>query len=56
MIRKIANPSRLTQTLRYNYTPVSNYQLQNKINPVVSVTLGNEKETLFDLQFRVHYL
>ena len=38
--------------LKYNYTPVSNYKLQNKVNPIIAITLGNSKQSL-DLHFRV---
>jgi len=57
MIRKVVNnKSGLILGLKYNYTPVSNYKIQNKINPIVSVTLGNDGQTLFDLHFRVKLL
>ncbi len=54
MIRKVVNnKSGLLLGLKYNYTPVSNYQIQNKVNPIISVTLGNDSHALFDIHFRV---
>ena len=50
-ITKKANT--LLLALRYNYTPVSCYEIQNKVNPVVSVTLAHKQES-YQLQFRVH--
>ena len=38
--------------LQYKYTPVSNFEIQNKVNPIVAVTLGYQKHVL-DLHFRV---
>ena len=42
----------LLLSLKYNYTPISNYEIQNKINPVIAISLGNQKNH-FDLHFRV---
>ena len=54
MMRKIASSkTSLLLGLRYLYTPVSNYEIQNKVNPIVAVTLGTDKEKLLDLHFRV---
>jgi hypothetical protein len=54
MLRKFANcKNGLLLGLKYRYTPVSNYQIQSKVNPIVAVTLGNDKEKLLDIHFRV---
>ena len=45
----------LLLNLQYNYTPVSNFEIQNKVNPVVAITLGYQKHSL-DLHFRVTFL
>jgi len=42
----------LLVNLQYNYTPVSNFEIQNKVNPIVAITLGYQRHTL-DLHFRV---
>jgi len=42
----------LLLSLRYNYTPVSNYEIQNKPNPVISICLANNDQA-YNLQFRV---
>ena len=34
---------RLTHSNIFQYTPVSTFKIQNKINPIVSVTIGNKK-------------
>jgi len=53
-MRKIVSQAApLLTKLRYSYIPVSTYKIQNKPNPIVAVTLGNDKQTLFELQFRV---
>lgn len=53
-MRKIVSQgSPLLTKLRYNYVPVSTYKIQNKPNSIVAVTLGTDKQTLFDLHFRV---
>ena len=43
----------LLLALRYNYTPVSTYEVQNKPNPVISITLSHQSQA-YKLQFRVH--
>jgi hypothetical protein len=54
MMKKIiVSRTALQFALKYNYTPVSNYQIQNKVNPIVSVTFGTDSATLFDIHFRV---
>lgn len=43
-MRKLVNNANvLLVRQRYNYTPVSNYEVQKKTNPIISVTLGNDK-------------
>ena len=43
----------LVRKIRYNYTPVSTYKIQNKPNPIIAVTFGNDTGSLLDFQFRV---
>jgi hypothetical protein len=52
-MRKIVASAGLTLRLKHNYTPVSNFQIQNKTNPIVAVSIGSDREKLFDLHFRV---
>lgn len=43
----------LTQSLRYAYTPMSCYKIENKINPILSVTFGDNTKELIELHIRV---
>ena len=46
-MRKVINKTnQLLQKMKYNYTPVSNYEIQNKINPIIAVTVGDQKSTI----------
>jgi hypothetical protein len=49
MRKFVSQGSPLLIKLKYNYIPVSLYKIQNKPNPIVAVTIGNDKQTLFDL-------
>jgi len=53
MRKFVSQASPLLTKVKYNYIPVSLYKVQNKPNPIVAVTIGNDSYTLFDLQFRV---
>ena len=53
MRKLIASRGSLLLKTRFNYVPVSNYEVQRKQNPVIEVSLGNDKGKLFDLHFRV---
>lgn len=46
--------SSLLRKVRYNYIPVSCYELKNKVNPVVGVKIGNNEAEFCELEFRVH--
>lgn len=56
MIKIAASCRGLTFGLKYRYTPVSNYEVQHKVNPIIAVTIGSDHAELFDLHFRVHHL
>jgi len=53
MRKLIGRKSGLLLRQKYNYIPVSNYEIQKKTNPVIEVSIGSEGRKLFDLQFRV---
>lgn len=53
MRKLIAREGSLLLKTRFNYIPVSNYEVQRKQNPIIEVTLGNDAGKLFDLHFRV---
>lgn len=53
MRKLIGRKSGLLLRQKYNYVPVSNYEIQKKINPVIEVSIGDGSSKLFDLQFRV---
>ena len=43
----------LTLNVRRAYTPVSNYEIQKKPNPVIAVNFTANNRPSFDLHFRV---
>ena len=45
--------SSLLMNMQYRYTPVSNFEIQKKVNPIIAVTLGYQKH-VFDFHFRVY--
>lgn len=53
MRRIIERGNSLILKSKYNYVPVSNYEVQRKPNPIIEVTLGSDTGKLFDLHFRV---
>ena len=54
MIKFLTKKTPITFNCKYTYLPPSCYDISTKPNPVVSVTLGNSKVTVCDLQFRVN--
>lgn len=56
-MRKLISGGRsLLLKTRYNYIPVSNYEVQRKSNPVIEVTLANSAGKQLDIHFRVRIL
>lgn len=49
-----AKTSAIIQKLRYNYIPPSCYNISDKVNPVLRLTLGNANANLFTMNIRVN--
>lgn len=54
MMRKLIDRGNgLLLKSKYNYVPVSNYEVQKKQNPIIEVTLGSQTGKHFNIHFRV---